>query len=239
MINPLNYQSETEDTEWIEYGRFNRKVALLDSFGWLCSVFWCFSPQLCVVSFSLFRGQVPAEAENNYLAVAKTLEMYGVDLHPVFVSSALFNQELFLSFILLSLIGYSDPIDSLFSLWIILAVYSINIDDELLVFLFISLLDVFREKSSRSISWAWHLSGSWFTKTKHKWGNISGRLMFKLNFSPIKGIIQPKLKTVSIISPACHSKPTWMCFRMLLNFQNKSFKYMINAMIYVILWYMI
>ncbi|XP_066567692.1 band 4.1-like protein 4 isoform X1 [Amia ocellicauda] len=29
-------------------------------------------------------GQVPSEAEMNYLGIAKTLDMYGVDLHPVF-----------------------------------------------------------------------------------------------------------------------------------------------------------
>uniref|UniRef100_A0A6Q2XWU1 FERM domain-containing protein n=1 Tax=Esox lucius TaxID=8010 RepID=A0A6Q2XWU1_ESOLU len=29
-------------------------------------------------------GQVPSEAEVNYLGIAKTLDMYGVDLHPVF-----------------------------------------------------------------------------------------------------------------------------------------------------------
>ncbi|KAL8203539.1 UNVERIFIED_CONTAM: hypothetical protein K2H54_056251 [Gekko kuhli] len=32
-------------------------------------------------------GQVPAEAEMNYLGVARTLEMYGVDLHPVYGES--------------------------------------------------------------------------------------------------------------------------------------------------------
>lgn len=35
---------------------------------------------------SLCRGQTPSEAEMNYLSIAKTLEMFGVDLHPVFVS---------------------------------------------------------------------------------------------------------------------------------------------------------
>ncbi|KAL0965802.1 hypothetical protein UPYG_G00285890 [Umbra pygmaea] len=30
------------------------------------------------------KGQVPSDAEVNYLGIAKTLDMYGVDLHPVF-----------------------------------------------------------------------------------------------------------------------------------------------------------
>uniref|UniRef100_A0A8C8HX82 FERM domain-containing protein n=1 Tax=Oncorhynchus tshawytscha TaxID=74940 RepID=A0A8C8HX82_ONCTS len=29
-------------------------------------------------------GQIPSKAEHNYLGIAKTLDMYGVDLHPVF-----------------------------------------------------------------------------------------------------------------------------------------------------------
>ncbi len=197
----------------------------------ICSVFWCFSLQLCVVSFSLFRGQVPAEAENNYLAVAKTLEMYGVDLHPVFVSSALF--------ILLSLIGYTDR----FVIKFINnpAVYSIKIDDELLVFLFISLLmrGCFQGEKQSEYFLGLTPVGVVVYKNKTQVGKYFWWVMFKLNFSPTKWIIHPTLKTVSIFSPACHSKPTWMCFRMLLNFQNKSFKNMINAMIYVILWYMI
>ena len=41
---------------------------------------------MVIIFLSSNRGQVPSEAEVNFLERVKWLEMYGVDLHPVKVS---------------------------------------------------------------------------------------------------------------------------------------------------------
>lgn len=50
-------------------------------------------------------GQVPSEAEVNYLGVAKTLEMYGVDLHPVFGEN---HSEYFLGLTPIGVVVYKN-----------------------------------------------------------------------------------------------------------------------------------